>query len=48
LAQITQKHPDLAELIKVWLELPEHIKALVNACGAKREQGQRENEKGES
>jgi len=29
LAQITQKHPDLAEIVAVWPELPEHIKQAI-------------------
>jgi hypothetical protein len=29
LAQIAQKHPDLAEIVKVWPELPEHIKQAI-------------------
>jgi hypothetical protein len=31
LAEIAQKHPDLAEIVKVWPGLPERIKAAVRA-----------------
>jgi hypothetical protein len=31
LAEIAQKHPDLAEIVTAWPDLPEHIKAAVRA-----------------
>jgi hypothetical protein len=31
LAEIARKHPDLAEVVKVWPELPEHIEAAIRA-----------------
>jgi hypothetical protein len=31
LAQIVQKHPDLAEIIAAYPELPEHIKEAIKA-----------------
>jgi integrase len=34
LAEIAQKDPDLAEIVKLWPGLPEHIKAAINALRA--------------